>query len=451
MNESELAALVHDMGMEVHSHSASHQVVLQEPEAEGASLGRGALGHVGDLPRSPTAASRCSSAAAPTPTTGSGRRSGQARPRRSGCDRRRNATRSAGRISGGACSGLPESTAPNGSCCAGPGDSTTPSARRPAARPASPARSPWSVCRIGPGTDPFRLGRIRVGPTKTARWLRMRLLTYGTAAGARLFSKTFRKKRETKRILYVTDSTKMSGGSRQLLHDVAAMTVCGLDVRVVAPPDTPVASALTGAGAVLVPWDEPRRLIRSARLLARVAREERIDVMHTIHSRPAKSAVLAKLMGGRLRAVPEPRRDLPSEPADGSLRHDRGWRDLQLARGRPRAARQPGSPHAHQRRLQLGGGPRAAGRIRAPGAGLRVLWVGNGNPVKGHDDLPARGEPVRRAPSRVSASIRVLRCRENRRNRARGGWDTPPRASRPTARPATSPCSTPWRTRTSSC
>ena len=384
MNESELAALVHDMGMEVHSHSASHRSCFRNLKrkarlSDGAHWGTWGIYPEpdGGLPVFERGSAHAYDGFWPAFRPGEipAFRLRSEAERQAFC--REDLGRSVQRIAGInraerqlLCWPWGQYDAVGEEACRAAGFSGAFTLER---------------LPIGPGTDPFRLGRIRVGPTKTAQWLRMRLLTCGTAAGARLFSKTFRKKRETKRILYVTDSTKMSGGSRQLLQDVAAMTTYGIDVRVVAPPDTPVASALTGAGAVLVPWDEPRRLIRSARLLARVAREERIDVMHTMHSRPAKSAVLAKLMGGRFalflnRGVihrPNPLTGLFAMIADGVICNSQAGARVLCANLVPRT------------RINVVynsvAAPALPGRIRAPGADLRVLWVGNGNPVKGHE------------------------------------------------------------------
>jgi peptidoglycan/xylan/chitin deacetylase (PgdA/CDA1 family) len=47
---------------------------------------------------------------------------------------------------------------------------------------------------VGPGSDPMRICRIPVGNTKSLGWLRKKLLIYGSKWGARIFRKRFRKR-----------------------------------------------------------------------------------------------------------------------------------------------------------------------------------------------------------------------------------------------------------------
>ncbi|MBE3064115.1 MAG: glycosyltransferase [Spirochaetes bacterium] len=167
---------------------------------------------------------------------------------------------------------------------------------------------------------------------------------YSTALGASVCSKQFRKKRETKRVLYVTDSTRISGGGRQLLNNVAAMSACGVQPHVIAPPNSPMASALDSTGTSVIPWESPRRLFRSALFLANVVRSHQIDVVHTFHSRPGKVAVLAKLLGGRFRLYlnrgviypPNPLMGLCAAIADGVICNSHASANVLKAYGTPK-------------------------------------------------------------------------------------------------------------------
>jgi glycosyltransferase involved in cell wall biosynthesis/peptidoglycan/xylan/chitin deacetylase (PgdA/CDA1 family) len=384
MNESELAALVQDLGMEVYSHSAAHKGCFRSLRRTGSLSARahwsvwGIYGEEHDgLPLFERGSAyayngywpRFRAGAAPAFTF------------RSDADRYafclEDLQRSLHRISG-------INRAPRQLLCWpwGQFDRVALDACRNAGFSGAFTleRSP-----NGPGTDPFNLGRIRVGPTKTAQWLRARLAMHATAFGARVFSKQFRKAREAGRLLYVTDSARISGGNRQLLNNVQALSACGLAVMALAPPGTEMSGALSGSGARVIPWDHPRRLWRSARFLAEVARAERIDVVHAIHSRPAKAAVLAKLLGGGFalflnRGVtyrPNPLVGVFALIADGVICNSRA------------SARLLRTWLAPRRRVDVvyssvAGGP-GSGQPGEDGDGHCVVWVGNGNPVKGHD------------------------------------------------------------------
>jgi glycosyltransferase involved in cell wall biosynthesis/peptidoglycan/xylan/chitin deacetylase (PgdA/CDA1 family) len=236
----------------------------------------------------------------------------------------------------------------------------------------------------GRGTSPFRLNRIRIGRTHTRGQLRTRLAMYSTALGTSLFSKHFRKKPETRRVLYVTDSTRISGGGRQLLNNVAAMSECGVHAHVLAPSDSPLASALDSAGTSVIPWEHPRHLVRSALFLARIVRSHQIDVVHAFHSRPGKVAVLAKLLDGRFRLFlnrgvtypPNPLIGLFAAIADGVICNSYASANVLKACLTPK------------KRINVvynsldAPVPR---QTREPRDSLRVLYVGNGDSVKGFD------------------------------------------------------------------
>jgi len=149
------------------------------------------------------------------------------------------------------------------------------------------------------GTDPFRLNRIGVGRPKTGKWIQSRLRMYGSDPAARVFFKLQRLKPEVRRILYATDSLRLSGGSRQLLNNIKAMRDMGAEVHAVLHPDSPLAAAAAGLGAEVATFDGFKSYLRAGSFLARLAREHHIDVVHTFHNRAYKMGVIAKLMGAR--------------------------------------------------------------------------------------------------------------------------------------------------------
>ena len=384
MNESELAALVQDLGMEVHSHSAAHKGCFRSLRRTGSLSARAhwsAWGIYGEEHDGLPLFERGSAYAynGYWPRTRAGAAPGFTF--RSDADRYafcfEDLQRSLQRISG-------INGAPRQLLC-WPWGQFDPVALEACRNSGFSGAFTLERSPNGPGTDPFRLGRIRVGPTKPPQWLRARLAMHATAVGARVFSKSFRKTREAGRLLYVTDSARISGGNRQLLNNVQALSACGLAVHAIAPPGSEMASALSESGARVIPWDRPRHLWRSARLLARAARAERIDVVHAIHSRPAKVAVLAKLLGGGFalflnRGVtyrPNPLIGIFARVADGVICNSHA------------SARVLRSHLVPRRRINVVynsvvPGP-APGERRGAGDELRVVWVGNGNPVKGHD------------------------------------------------------------------
>jgi glycosyltransferase involved in cell wall biosynthesis/peptidoglycan/xylan/chitin deacetylase (PgdA/CDA1 family) len=236
----------------------------------------------------------------------------------------------------------------------------------------------------GSGTSPFRVNRIRVGRTKTRHWLRMRLAMYSTALGASVFAKRFRKKPEIRRVLYVTDSARISGGGRQLLNSVAAMSDCGVLAYVMAPATSHIVSALDRTVTPVIPWERPTHLVRSARFLARIVRSNQIDVVHTFHSRPAKVAVLAAVLGRRYalylnRGViyrPNALIGFLAAMADGVICNSYAGADVLKAYGVPR------------KKINVIYNSLAASvaeQTRGRGESVRVLYVGNGTPVKGFD------------------------------------------------------------------
>lgn len=152
-----------------------------------------------------------------------------------------------------------------------------------------------------PGIDPFRLSRIGVARAKDADWLASRLRLHGSAASSRLFPKTFRKKSEIKNVLYMTNSTLLTGGSRQLVNNALAMRDFGLGAHVVIPSGSNIQGALKNSGVRVIAHDGFNDTLSSARFLNDLVRENAIDVVHTFHGKSAKIGVLARLLGGRFR------------------------------------------------------------------------------------------------------------------------------------------------------
>lgn len=155
------------------------------------------------------------------------------------------------------------------------------------------------------GTDPMRIHRIGVGKTKDGAWLGSRLRMYSGSLSARFFFKFLRKRPEVKSVLYMTDSDKLSGGSRQMVNNILGMHESGLRVTAVIPPGSEIRAALTpltdGENPVeLVEYGGFRQYVRAAAFVAELARRVEADVVHTFHARAYKSAALAKLplLGG---------------------------------------------------------------------------------------------------------------------------------------------------------
>jgi glycosyltransferase involved in cell wall biosynthesis/peptidoglycan/xylan/chitin deacetylase (PgdA/CDA1 family) len=149
------------------------------------------------------------------------------------------------------------------------------------------------------GTDPFRLNRIGVGRPKTGKWVQARLRMYGSDPTARVFFKLHTKRPEIKRVLYATDSLRLSGGSRQMLNNVKAMQDLGAEVHAVLRPDSALAGEAAALGAAVTPFDRFEDYLHAGRFLKNVVREHDIDVVHTFHNRAYKMGVIARLMGAK--------------------------------------------------------------------------------------------------------------------------------------------------------
>ncbi|BCS88473.1 glycosyltransferase [Pseudodesulfovibrio sediminis] len=151
------------------------------------------------------------------------------------------------------------------------------------------------------GTDPFRLNRIGVGKNKTGKWVQSRLKMYGTSLSAKLFFKLHTKRPEVRAVLYTTDSTKVSGGSRQMINNIKAMAAMGLKVYAVITPDTPINGALDGVDVTIIHCDYFKEYKRAGKFLKGIIEQHGINVVHTFHNRAYKMGVLARLMGAKFK------------------------------------------------------------------------------------------------------------------------------------------------------
>jgi len=150
------------------------------------------------------------------------------------------------------------------------------------------------------GTNPMRIHRIGVGKTKDGAWVQRRLRMYSNPLTARVCFKFLRKRPDIASVLYMTDSDKLSGGSRQMVNNILGMRESGLRVTVVIPPGSEIRTALLplalGENPVeIVEFDGFKRYVRAASFVAELARRVKADVVHTFHARAYKSAALAKL------------------------------------------------------------------------------------------------------------------------------------------------------------
>ncbi len=152
------------------------------------------------------------------------------------------------------------------------------------------------------GTNPLRIHRIGVGKTKDGAWLESRLRMYSGQLSSHVFFKFFRKRPEIASVLYMTDSDKLSGGSRQMVNNILGMRESGLRVTAVLPPGSEIAAALTplttGENPIeVVEFGGFKQYVRAAAFVRDLARRVEADVVHTFHARAYKSAALAKMLG----------------------------------------------------------------------------------------------------------------------------------------------------------
>lgn len=259
------------------------------------------------------------------------------------------------------------------------------------------------------GGDVMRIHRIGVGKLKTGDWVQSRLRMYSGKWRARLFFKFLRKRPEVKSVLFMTDSDKLSGGSRQMLNSILGMRESGLRVTVAAPADCELSRAVAplcaGANPVeLVPFDDFRQYVRAAAFVRRLATRVEAEVVHTFHAKAYKSAAIAKLLGARFRLFinrgvifpPNTIFALYALLAEGVTCNSAACAEV-LRRYMVPASRLRlvyNSLLPEGRRDEDGLPPERAPRKKR---GVRVLYVGNFAPAKGYDVFAAMaGELARR-------------------------------------------------------
>jgi len=151
------------------------------------------------------------------------------------------------------------------------------------------------------GTDPFRLNRIGVGKPKTGKWLQSRLRMYGSDPAARVFFKLHTRRDEVKTVLYATDSVKLSGGSRQMINNISAMSNMGVKTCALLSKDSPIIESLDGLDVEIILFDRFRDYLHAGSFLKKLIRDKNIDVVHSFHNRAYKMGVLARLMGAKFK------------------------------------------------------------------------------------------------------------------------------------------------------
>ncbi|MFW5837878.1 MAG: glycosyltransferase [Desulfovibrionaceae bacterium] len=240
----------------------------------------------------------------------------------------------------------------------------------------------------GEGTDPFRLNRIAVGRAKKPSWLASRLKTYASGLGSRLAPKRFHKKPELSTVLYTTNAHRLSGGSRQMVNNVRGAAEAGLRVLACVPPDSQLKAELDHPGVEIVDHGGFKNAGRTARFLRGLVKREKVDVVHTFHSRAQRAAIYARLhsllAGPRFRLFinrgvvykPNPLYFLFARIADGAVVNSFACREV-LARRLVSRKRVNVVYNSYEGEP----GPRE----RAGGERPQALYVGNMAPVKGFD------------------------------------------------------------------
>ncbi|WP_415719485.1 glycosyltransferase [Maridesulfovibrio sp.] len=152
------------------------------------------------------------------------------------------------------------------------------------------------------GTDPMRINRIGVGGSKDASWIKKRLLMYSNEASAMVCFKFFSKRNDVGKVLYITDTDKLSGGSRQLINSARAMLMSGVGVVAVLMPGSKLIPELEEMGVEVILLDDFKNMLAAAAFLAHIIEEHQVDVVHTYHNRSVKIGCIAKglsMLGGR--------------------------------------------------------------------------------------------------------------------------------------------------------
>ncbi|WP_291329697.1 glycosyltransferase [Desulfovibrio sp. UCD-KL4C] len=236
------------------------------------------------------------------------------------------------------------------------------------------------------GTDPMRIHRIGVGSSKDAAWIRKRLSMYSHEAVAVSCFKFFGKKNDIGKVLYITDTEKLSGGSRQLINSAKAMRLSGVGVVAVVPPASGLIPELEEIGVEVVVLDSFKNIFKASGFLADLINEKQIDVVHTYHNRSVKIACLAKglsLLGGKKFKVffnrgviykPNPLAPLFALIGDGYICNSLKCRNVLLKHGVP-------AKRAHVVYNSFVG----SGRKPRRSVATSVIYVGNSGHAKGPD------------------------------------------------------------------
>ncbi|WP_320171998.1 glycosyltransferase [Maridesulfovibrio sp.] len=236
------------------------------------------------------------------------------------------------------------------------------------------------------GTDPMRFNRIGVGKEKDAAWIKKRLLMYSYEAPAMVCFKFFSKRNDIGRVLYITDTGKLSGGSRQLINSAKAMLIAGLEVVAVLPPESGLIPELKSMGVEVIILDDFKNMLAAAGFLAEIIEEHHIDVVHTFHNRAIKIGCITKglsLLGGRNfklffnRGViykPNPLAPIFSLIGNGFICNSAKGREMLLKHGVP-------GKRAQVVYNSFAGG----GRKPRRSVSTSVIYVGNSGHAKGPD------------------------------------------------------------------
>lgn len=144
------------------------------------------------------------------------------------------------------------------------------------------------------GTNPMRINRIGVGRPKTAEWIKKRLNMYSNEISARIFFKFYNKKNDINTVMYVTDSAKSSGGSRQLVNSAMAMKSSGMNVVAVIPENADFGPELEESGVNVVHFNDYKSRIGAGATLSQLIQDFGVDVVHTFHNRAVKAVCVAK-------------------------------------------------------------------------------------------------------------------------------------------------------------
>ncbi|NDV20409.1 glycosyltransferase [Pseudodesulfovibrio sp. JC047] len=235
------------------------------------------------------------------------------------------------------------------------------------------------------GTNPFRLNRIGVGKKKTGAWIQSRLRMYGSDPAARVFFKLHTKRPEVHRVLFTTDSVKLSGGSRQMVNNIKAMSEMGITTYALLTSDSPINDALKDLDVEIIHFDGFRHYLKAGRFLKKLVKEHAIDVVHTFHNRAYKMGVLARLMGAKYKLFIN--RGVISKPnsifflwtalANGVITNSRQCADILRAH------------HVLKRRLNVVYNAYVGPDFGTPKPrkkrGIRFIYIGNNAHIKGYD------------------------------------------------------------------